>query len=226
MNQCFLRICKRLLFRCSAAYAELTLIRRSAVGAGPAACACLLRITLLWHLSGITLLRIALLRHLSGVTLLRITLLWHLSGVTLLRITLLWHLSGITLLRIALLRHLSGITLLRVTLLGHLSGIALLRITLLGHLSGVALLRITLLRHSGSCHTTGGRHAGHAAYGSHTRIRTHAHAGSRHGARVTQIHQRSADVFRNRHILLIIRRIYSAGIVRVHAALNSVDNSA
>ena len=170
MNQRFLRISKRLLFRCSAAYAELTLICRSAVGAGPAACVCLLRITLL--------------------------------------------------------RHLSRITLLRVTLLGHLSGIALLRITLLGHLSGVALLRITLLRHSGSCHTTGGRHTGHAAYGSHTGIRAHAHAGSRHGTRVTQIHQRSADVFRNRHIFLIIRRIHGAGIVRVHAALNSVDNSA
>ena len=151
---------------------------------------------------------------------------WHLSGVTLLRITLLWHLSGITLLRIALLRHLSGVTLLRIALLRHLSGVTLLRITLLRHLSGITLLRITLLRHSGSCHTTGGRHAGHAAYGSHTRIRTHAHAGSRHGARVTQIHQRSADVFRNRHIFLIIRRIHGAGIVRVHAALNSVDNSA
>ena len=199
MNQHFLRICKRLLFRCSAAYAELTLIRRSAVGAGPAACVCLLRITLLGHLLRVALLRITLLRHLSGITLL---------------------------LRITLLRHLSRITLLRVTLLGHLSGIALLRITLLGHLTGVALLRITLLRHSGSCHTTSGRHAGHAAYGSHTRIRTHAHAGSRHGARVTQIHQRSADVFRNRHIFLIIRRIHGAGIVRVHAALNSVDNSA
>ena len=36
----------------------------------------------------------------------------------------------------------------------------------------------------------------------------------------------SADVFRNRHIFLIIRRIHGAGIVRVHAALNSVDNSA
>ena len=159
-----------------------------------------MRITLRRHLSGITLLRIALRRHLSGITLLRETLLLHLPGIAL----LLLHTHTLLLETLLHLLH----TLLR---------IPLLHVTLLLH----ALLRVTLLiGHSGACcHTGNAANGSHACVHSYTRIRY-----SR--ARIPQIQQGNANIFRNRHILMIFRRIHIGRIICVHAILQPGDNSA